>query len=108
MRKIQWKIIWFIFITTLYIRFIGLALDGLRGDLTNSAIAKVLLKIGTSNALVKWLQSRLITLGFPCGNSGADAVFGSFTVTAVKNYQTKNNLIVDGIVGPNTINKLLG
>ncbi|MBU3143970.1 N-acetylmuramoyl-L-alanine amidase [Clostridium sp. CF012] len=85
-----------------------LAVDGVRNDLTNGAIAKVILKKGTSSNLVKWLQNRLITLGFPCGSDKADGVFGAFTLVAVKNFQAKNKIGVDGIAGPNTLNKLLG
>jgi len=85
-----------------------LVVDGIRSDLTNSAIAKVFIKNGTSNDLVKWLQSRLITLGFPCGSTGADGIFGQSTVAAVKNFQVIGKLVVDGVVGANTINKLLG
>ncbi|MBU3182919.1 N-acetylmuramoyl-L-alanine amidase [Clostridium psychrophilum] len=85
-----------------------LVVDGIRGDLTNSAIAKVFLKIGARSNLVKWLQTRLNTLGFLNGSASADGIFGSLTLTAVKKYQAKNNLIVDGIVGPNTLNKLFG
>jgi len=83
-----------------------LAEDGFIGDATNSAIAKVIIKEGANNILVKWLQTRLITLGFSCGSSGADGYFGYYTLTAVKRFQTKYNLKMDGIVGTNTINKL--
>lgn len=85
-----------------------LVVDGIKSDLTNSVIAKIIIKNGTSNDLVKWLQTRLITLGFPCGSAGADGVFGPSTVAAVKNFQVKGKLVVDGVVGTNTINKLLG
>ncbi|WP_298840854.1 N-acetylmuramoyl-L-alanine amidase [Clostridium sp.] len=84
-----------------------LVVDGVRGDLSNSVIAKVILRIGTSSPLVKWLQTRLITLGFPCGSSGADGIFGSATLVAVKNFQARNKLLVDGFVGPVSLNKLL-
>ncbi|MGH4138373.1 N-acetylmuramoyl-L-alanine amidase [Clostridium sp.] len=85
-----------------------IVVDGVRGDLTNSAIAKVILKKDARSNLVKWLQTRLITLGFPCGSSGADGIFGDSTLVAVKNFQVKNKLLVDGVVGSNTLNKLLG
>ncbi|MBZ9686410.1 N-acetylmuramoyl-L-alanine amidase [Clostridium estertheticum] len=84
-----------------------LVVDGVRSDLTSSALAKVILKKGTSSNLVKWLQTRLITLGFPCGSGGADGIFGASTLVAVKNFQAKNKLVVDGTVGTNTLNKLL-
>jgi len=82
--------------------------DGVRGDLTNSAIAKVVLKRGSSNKLVEWLQTRLISLGFSCGSAGADGDFGYYTLVAVQHFQAKNKLTNDGIVGINTLNKLIG
>ena len=37
-----------------------------------------------------------------------DGIFGDITKNAVMNYQSKNNLVADGIVGNNTWTKLLG
>lgn len=36
----------------------------------------------------------------------ADSIFGSITDSKIKEYQRNNNLIVDGIVGKNTFEKL--
>ena len=66
------------------------------------------LKKGSKSDNVKALQILLIGYGFDCGKYGADGDFGSATDEAVKAYQKKNGLDVDGIVGKNTWNKLLG
>jgi len=60
----------------------------------------MLLKRGDNNEDVKKLQSKL---GLePIGN------FGPKTEDAVKAWQAKNGLTADGIVGPNTWNKIMG
>ncbi len=45
-------------------------------------------------------QDDLNTLGYDTG--GLDGIFGIKTQNAVKNYQTKEGLAVDGIIGCNT------
>ena len=67
-----------------------------------------MLKKGSKGDNVKALQILLIGYGFNCGKYGTDGDFGSATDEAVKAYQKKNGLDVDGIVGKNTWNKLLG
>jgi putative chitinase len=60
----------------------------------------MLLKRGDNNEDVKKLQAKL---GLePIGN------FGPKTEDAVKAWQAKNGLTADGIVGPNTWNKIMG
>ena len=66
------------------------------------------LKKGSKGDNVKALQILLIGYGFDCGSYGADGDFGSATDEAVRNYQKAKGLTVDGIVGKNTWNKLLG
>ena len=66
------------------------------------------LEKGSKGDNVKALQTLLIGYGFDCGKYGADGDFGLATDEAVKAYQKKNGLDVDGIVGKNTWNKLLG
>jgi len=68
----------------------------------------VTLMLGSKGSKVKDLQCNLNTIG----NSKleADGVFGAATEKAVKDFQSKNSLIVDGIVGvatTNAINKAL-
>ena len=57
-----------------------------------------MLKKGSSGEEVKELQK---FLGIP-----TDGVFGSRTERAVKEWQSKNRLVVDGIVGPTTRNRM--
>lgn len=65
------------------------------------------LKQGDKGVQVKALQCLLISNGFSCGGYGADGDFGNGTLAALKNYQWKNGLDVDGICGKNTWTKLL-
>ena len=60
----------------------------------------MLLKKGSKSDDVKKLQSKL--------GLNADGDFGSKTEEAVKSFQLKNDLTPDGIVGPNTWQKIMG
>ena len=57
------------------------------------------IQYGSSGEEVKKLQTELNKHGY---NLEVDGQFGSKTQSAVKDYQKKNNLSVDGIVGENT------
>ena len=57
---------------------------------------------------VKTLQAALIANGFSCGTAGADGDFGRATAAALRKFQTKYGLGVDGIAGNATWSKLLG
>ena len=61
------------------------------------------LKKGSKGDKVKELQTKLNKVG---NNLVVDGSFGSATEKAVKEFQKKYNLTVDGIAGPNTIKKL--
>ena len=61
------------------------------------------LKRGSKGNKVKELQTKLNKVG---NNLVVDGSFGSATEKAVKEFQKKYNLTVDGIAGPNTIKKL--
>lgn len=82
------------------------AVDGKPGKNTLSGCPTV--RKNASGNITKLLQERLISLGYSCGDSGADGKFGSGTENAVEAYQRTNNLEADGIVGQNTWRKLLG
>lgn len=61
------------------------------------------IKYGSAGETVKTLQSALNRAGY---NLTVDGVFGAKTTTAVKDFQSKNGLTADGIVGPKTWDKL--
>ena len=62
------------------------------------------LKQGSTGSDVRELQTKLNSIGFNCGK--VDGIFGTKTVAAVKRFQQKYKLAVDGIVGKNTFKKL--
>lgn len=63
-----------------------------------------LLKRGSIGDAVKMLQENLGRLGYDTG--GIDGIFGPITERAVRAFQAKYNLTVDGIVGPQTIDAI--
>lgn len=67
----------------------------------------VLMENNTGEA-VKSLQLHLIGMGYNCGESGADGVFGPATEKALMQYQASVHLTPDGIAGPNTRRRMLG
>lgn len=58
------------------------------------------------NEHVLSVQNQLIKLGYNCGGTGANGKYNEDTYKAVKRFQESKNLLVDGIVGPNTWNSL--
>ena len=81
----------------------GLAVDNIKGPKTLGACVNV--SYGARGNLTKWIQRKLNYLGYNSGE--ADGIFGDKTLAAVKVFQNKNGLAVDGIVGRNTWNKLI-
>lgn len=69
-------------------------------------VVKNYLAKGDTGANVAAMQTKLIALGYSCGNYGADGDYGSYTVAAVKSFQKDNKLTADGIYGPLTQKKL--
>lgn len=57
------------------------------------------LREGNVGESVRQMQVLLIAAGYPCGKAGADGIFGSGTLAAVKSFQAAHGLTVDGIVG---------
>lgn len=76
----------------------------------NTAVVPILgsrtLRNGSEGDDVKQLQTYLITLGYDLGKWGADGEFGDCTEIAVREFQTKLDLKVDGIAGSVTIEAL--
>lgn len=58
------------------------------------------LKVGSSGSQVRTLQTKLNNWGYNAGT--VDGIFGSNTLAAVKRFQQRNGLVVDGIVGEKT------
>ena len=58
------------------------------------------LKQGSTGSSVRTLQTKLKSWGYYTGS--VDGIYGSQTVKAVKYFQSKNGLAVDGIVGAKT------
>ncbi|MCL6571775.1 MAG: peptidoglycan-binding protein, partial [Bacillus sp. (in: Bacteria)] len=68
--------------------------------------SQTLLKEGSKGAAVKKLQEDLIKADEKLPRFGADGDFGEETSNAVKAFQARRGLTVDGIAGPNTLAKL--
>ena len=58
------------------------------------------LKVGSTGSEIRLLQSELQALNYDVGP--VDGIYGSKTKAAVQQFQRDNNLLVDGIVGPQT------
>lgn len=71
---------------------------------TDSESSGSTLQKGSTGSEVVTLQNRLTALRYYCG--AADGTFGQKTYLAVKYFQERNALSVDGVVGTNTWNKL--
>lgn len=65
-----------------------------------------MIKIGSKGPDVILVQKNLVTAGFSPGP--IDGIFGALTDAAVRRFQAKMNLGVDGIVGPITLAALNG
>ena len=86
----------------------GLEVDGKFGPKTTKACSKHNLKKGIkAPIMVKWLQNRLINIGYSVGKYGVDGKFGPDTLKSVKKYQKDYGLKVDGVVGKSTYKKLV-
>lgn len=59
---------------------------------------------GSTGSVVKTMQQKLKNWGYYTGS--VDGIFGAKTREAVKYFQRKNGLKVDGIVGPKTLSAL--
>ena len=79
----------------------GLAVDGIFG--TNTYNACINVRIGAEGNITYLIQAMLICHSFEID---ADGIFGPATESAVKEFQKRNGLSQDGIVGKNTFNKL--
>ncbi len=65
---------------------------------------QALSKYGSNGSEVRSIQEKLKRWGYYTGN--VDGIYGSRTVSAVKKFQQKNGLSVDGIAGPKTLSAM--
>ena len=79
----------------------GLAVDGIFG--TNTYNACINVRKGAEGNITYLIQAMLVCHSF---DIDADGIFGPATENAVKEFQKRNGLLQDGIVGKNTFNKL--
>ena len=86
----------------------GLAIDGSRGPLTQSAWRTYgPVHYGTSKrALVMAVQVSLLCHGYSVGSAGVDGYCGKDTDAAIRSFQRDHGLAVDGYVGPATFLEL--
>lgn len=110
----------------------NLELDGIFGNATRNAVLdfqqdnnlsadgivgvntyRALLNLGYANrtlrrqsklSSVRYAQLKLLSKLYPVGE--IDGIFGTVTQNAVREFQSENGLEVDGIIGPNTWQKL--
>ena len=78
-----------------------LAVDGIFG--TNTYNACINVRKGAEGNITYLIQAMLICHSF---DIDADGIFGPATESAVREFQKRNGLLQDGIVGKNTFNKL--
>jgi len=65
---------------------------------------EALSKYGSRGSEVRTIQDKLKRWGYYTGN--VDGIYGTLTVSAVKRFQQKNGLKVDGIAGTQTLNAM--
>jgi len=70
----------------------------------NAPVVEALSKYGSRGQEVRTIQDKLKRWGYYTGN--VDGIYGSLTVSAVKRFQQKNGLKVDGIAGTQTLNSM--
>ena len=80
----------------------NLVIDGIFGSKTKTAIRNI--SNGAKGNITKTLQGLLICNGY--STNGFDGIFGNGTTSAVKYYQSKYGLTVDGIAGKETFYSL--
>ena len=79
----------------------GLAVDGIFG--TNTYNSCINVRKGAVGNITYLIQAMLLCHSF---DIDADGIFGPATESAVREFQSRNGLSQDGIVGKNTFNKL--
>lgn len=71
---------------------------------TSPYVSSTVLRSGTKSDEVKLLQQKLASSGYYTGS--IDGSYGPMTLAAVKAYQQKTGLAIDGVAGPQTLGSL--
>ena len=100
LKKIKNKSLKSIVILLIILLFVGLSIFVI-SNINNGSEVEALSKYGSRGSEVTQIQTKLKRWGYYKGN--IDGIYGSQTVEAVKYFQRKNNLAVDGIAGKNTL-----
>lgn len=82
----------------------GLIVDGVFGQATKAAVFNV--SRGCCGNITRILQALLLCKGYPSG--GFDGIFGAGTEAAVREFQHRAAITVDGVAGKMTFEKLCG
>lgn len=85
----------------------SLALDGVFGSASKSALGNHYVKRGETQYLVTAVEIGLMALNYYNGSVESPGVFGGGLETAVRNFQSAHGLVCDGIAGKGTILKIL-
>lgn len=85
----------------------GLSEDGIYGPKTQAAADKCIVRPGASGEITRWIQRKLISLGYSLPTYGADGSYGGETGTALKRFQSNHGLGADGVVGHDTWKALM-
>lgn len=80
----------------------GLSVDGIFGQATKKATPEVY--PGAVGNITKSIQSELYCRGY--NTNGVDGIYGNATYNAIKSFQANHNLAIDGYYGKNTGYKL--
>ena len=78
--------------------YYAISVDGVIGNETKTAMRKAIIRRGSNNCLVGFLQARIGTT--------PDNIFGANTEQKLREFQANNGLEADGIAGYNTWNKI--
>ena len=85
----------------------GLDVDGIIGPLTTKAVNNNMVRNFSVSEFAKWVQERLIAKGYSLNEFGVDGRYGDESEKKVKEFQANCDIDVDGIVGINTVNRLI-
>ena len=101
---ISWLVVCMAAIIFLWISYTEPLFTEKQNNSSSEEYQQVLSKRGSTGSEVKQIQQKLKSWGYYSGN--VDGIFGKQTEAAVKSFQKKNNLSVDGIAGPATLSAM--